>query len=143
MNDVTYNSCTRIRNYHTNSDAWCSVSVDNSGKHVEGEGDWGICEPACQSDRCLTDGNKCIGTRILDGQIKSNETYDMIFEARTEAPCIFPFKDGDDTLHYACRKSNDKDFYCATSVDQNKEMETHGWCNESCPSPNEDTTTQR
>ena len=70
--------------------------------------------------------------------IEYNKTYDIRFLARTEAPCIFPFKHLDDTLHYSCQKSNDKDFYCATSVDENNEMGTHGWCSESCPK--EDTT---
>ena len=49
---------------------WCSVEIDDSGHHVRTK--WGYCESACQPDGCLTDKDKCIGSKSLDdGKIKS------------------------------------------------------------------------
>ena len=132
--DITYNSCTKILNTYNDTKAWCSVMVDNSGKHVVGE--WGYCEPSCQPDWCLTDENKCIGTRRHD------PTYHISFCARTEASCTFPFKRSfkDEILHRSCTRKNreysngplESTPWCATSVDENLKMKTWGYCSESC-----------
>ena len=142
MNDVTYNKCTRIGD---EAKAWCSVKNDKSGQHIGEE--WGYCEQACQPDSCLTDENKCIGTRTHDnGKIKSNGTDYISFGARTEAPCIFPFKRSfnNEKMHHSCTRENRKykdgvlesTPWCATSVDENKTMKNWGNCIELCP--NED-----
>jgi hypothetical protein len=114
--------------------AWCSVKVDDSGEHIEGE--WEYCEDACQPDWCLTDENKCIGTRRTHdiGKIVSNVTHLITFNARTEAPCRFPFKSEDDIVHNACIRNSDHDgLWCATSVDENLKMKNWGLCSASCP----------
>ena len=42
FNETVYNKC------DLDSDGyWCSTKVDSSGKHVGGEGNWGICSPGC------------------------------------------------------------------------------------------------
>lgn len=132
MDDVTYNSCTRIRNHDSVLNAWCAVKVDGSGKGIEEE--WGNCEPACQPDRCLTNENKCIGTNTHDeGKIRSNESYLISFDARTEAPCVFPFKENNKIYNSCHRGDGDEVAWCATSVDENLEWTNYGFCSESCP----------
>ena len=46
---VTYNRCTTDGNDPGDVKAWCSTKVDDSGKHVGGEGNWGSCELKCQT----------------------------------------------------------------------------------------------
>ena len=148
MDDVTYNSCTRIGIDANDVKAWCSVKVVNSSEHVSGQ--WGYCEPACQPDWCLTEKNKCIGTRSHErGKIQSNDTHLILFDARTEAPCIFPFKRHLHHLHHSCtrenRKYNDGPLestpWCATSVNENSEMKNWGYCIETCPNEDIDWST--
>jgi hypothetical protein len=145
LDDVTYNSCTRIGD---EVKAWCSVKNDDFGEHIGEE--WGYCEPDCQPDGCLTVKNKCMGTRTHDhGKIKSNETDYISIGARTEAPCIFPFKRSflNEALHYSCTRENRKYKdgilesipWCATSVDDNLKMKNWGYCSEMSKCPNEDT----
>ena len=133
LGDVTYNSCTRIANDSANTIAFCSVSADDSGNHIQDEGKWGVCEPECQPDNCLTDQNKCIGTRSHEkGKIQSNETHLISFDARTEAPCVFPFKENNKIYNSCHRGDGDEVAWCATSVDENFKIKTWGYCSESC-----------
>merc|ERR1712080_769270 len=57
---ITYFSCTTSGNNPGNTKAWCSTKLDNSGIHVGSEGNWGDCEPRCQSTpiatQCLHNG---------------------------------------------------------------------------------------
>ena len=135
---MTYKRCTRIRNDENDVKAWCSVKGDDSGQIDKG--DWGNCEPTCQPDECLSYEDKCIASRYLNGKIESDKN--ILFDARTEAPCKFPFKYLDN-VHHSCTKSNPNSdrlwdgLWCATSVDENLEMKNWGYCSETCP--NEDT----
>ena len=138
--NVTYNRCTRIQNKEYDALAWCSVRNDESGERVKDE--WGICEPSCQPDTCLTDEKKCIGSRVLDkGKITSSENDRITFDARTEAPCIFPFKYRDIQYHKCTNFDEDIGFWCATSVDENGNVETYGYCSESCQKEKDLSTT--
>ena len=44
---ITYNCCTRDILLEETG-AVCSTKVDDSGQHVEGQGNYGICEQKCQ-----------------------------------------------------------------------------------------------
>ena len=45
--DETYNYCTTTSNDPDDTKAWCSTKVDEFGRHVGGQGNWGYCEPKC------------------------------------------------------------------------------------------------
>ena len=131
MDNVTYNRCTRIQNKENDVLAWCAVKINDSGEQIKDE--WGNCEPACQPDKCLTDEKKCIGSRELsNGKITSSGNSRITFDARTEAPCIFPFKYGDDVHHVCTNVDKGIGFWCATKVDENGNVETYGLCSEPC-----------
>ena len=44
----THKCCTLELNDPGETNAWCSTMVDDLGEHVEGQGNWGICETKCQ-----------------------------------------------------------------------------------------------
>ena len=45
-----YSSCTTDFNDAWDTNAWCSTKVDKFGVHVGGEGNWGYCDPKCQTN---------------------------------------------------------------------------------------------
>ena len=44
---LTFNSCTTHGNAPQDPATWCSTKVDGSGKHVSGQGKWGLCNDNC------------------------------------------------------------------------------------------------
>ena len=91
-----------------------------------------------------------MGTRTHDhGKIKSNEIDYISFWARTESPCLFPFKRSfnNEKLRHSCTRENRKYKdgvlesipWCATSVDENLKMINWGYCNDMSKCSNEDT----
>ena len=54
--------------YATLGGAWCSTKVDNSGRHIGGQGNYGFCDPKCQPSTL-----ELVDNRILQG-LGANDT---------------------------------------------------------------------
>ena len=55
----------------TDHKAWCSTLVDNTGKHVGGQGKWGTCGPGCPIP---PDDSNFLQVRLQGGS-KPNEGF--------------------------------------------------------------------
>ena len=81
--------------------------------------DWTVGKVVTMS-RCISDDSKCFSNRI-DGSYSSKN------------PCKFPFKDSNTTYNSCTRSnSNPPGFWCATSVNNDLEWQTFGFCNDFC-----------
>ena len=85
---------------------------------------WNADKNATKS-KCLTYDSNCFSnfpdTIIVDH--KETQFY-------TTNPCIFPFKHSGKTYNSCTR---DTEFWCATSVDADLELQTSGLCEDFCP----------
>jgi hypothetical protein len=47
--DILFNECTTLND--PDGKFWCSTKVDESGNHVVGQGEWGYCDPDCETEK--------------------------------------------------------------------------------------------
>ena len=87
---------------------------------------------------CLTNDNSCFSTNQETIIIDSEEAT-MHVTAYTKNPCVCPFKYLNKTYHSCTRKdgfsrdhSNEEAFWCATSVDDDLDSQSWGFCNDLC-----------
>ena len=118
-----YNSCTRDGD--PNNKPWCSVKVDNTNTHIQGN--WGHCNEFCPIDSTPIDSNPTMRPTV-------NNNCLTIGGPRIGKKCIFPFIIGNNKYNKCTT-----DFYPIPwcSVDVNLNNNNHisgewGYCNQNC-----------
>ena len=87
---ATFYNCEETRGFiESDPDPWCSTQVDSDGNHVNGQSQWGFCEP---SDACFPpDDDRNAGTArspARDGIRPHPDPTHTLFLARSLARCL-------------------------------------------------------
>ena len=130
--DKTFDACTT--ELDPDGRFWCSTKVDNSGKHVSGN--YGYCSDDCFSSTTTTTTTTTEKPTCL--------TTDEPASFVKNAPCIFPWKIGDQTYD-SCTTDDDPDgrLWCATKLDASGTLIDRQWgyCPEECRKKEESNDT--
>ena len=82
---------------------------------------------------CLNDSynSNCFSTNQETIIIEFEEAIKYVAVYRKN-PCVFPFKYLNKTYN-SCTRKRGEGFWCATSVNDDSDMENWGFCNDLCP----------
>ena len=119
LDDKTFNSCTDEED--PDGRFWCSTKLDESGKHIQGN--WGYCS------------EDCFSSATEEPEKPTCLTTDESASAVKNAPCVFPWKRGNQTYD-SCTTDEDPDgrHWCTTKLDESGTYVEGSWgyCSDDC-----------